>query len=118
MSIRGSTITGDITVFGSDFGMAYSVAQGDTQINGNAVAFLRNALELCEPYYAALLSQLVTGPLSVESIHDEADRLLSVAGDAIDGDPYRPEPAADLIGAIKTWWQARHASVTAQIAAH
>jgi hypothetical protein len=68
--------------------------------------------------YAAILSELVTGPLSVAAIHAEADRLLLVAGDAIDADPYRPEPAADMIDAVKTWWQARHASVMSQLAAH
>ncbi|MFW6088064.1 MAG: hypothetical protein ACODAG_12715 [Myxococcota bacterium] len=41
--IRGFTITGDVTVFGDDFGMAFTVVQGTTQINGDAVAFLRNA---------------------------------------------------------------------------
>lgn len=44
--IRGFTITGDVTVFGNEFGMAFSVVQGQTQINGDSVAFLRNAF--CE----------------------------------------------------------------------
>ncbi len=42
--IRGFTITGDLTVFGNDFGMAFSVVRGRADILGNAVAFLRNAL--------------------------------------------------------------------------
>ena len=41
--IRGVTITGNLTVFGNDFGMAFSVVEGTTQINGNPVSFLRNA---------------------------------------------------------------------------
>ena len=40
-------MTGDITVLGNDFGMAFSIVQGETQILGNAVAFLRNSL--CGP---------------------------------------------------------------------
>lgn len=40
--IRGVTITGDLTVFGNNFGMAFSVVQGDTQLNGQAISFLRN----------------------------------------------------------------------------
>ena len=40
--IRGVTITGDLTVFGNNFGMAFSVVQGATQLNGQAISFLRN----------------------------------------------------------------------------
>ena len=68
--------------------------------------------------YAAIVSQLTAGPLSVAGIDAEADRLLSAAGDAIDADPYSPEPAQDMIGALKQWWATRHANVTAQVAAH
>ena len=40
--IRGVTITGDLTVFGNEFGMSFSVVQGQTQLNGQAISFLRN----------------------------------------------------------------------------
>jgi hypothetical protein len=40
--IRGVTITGDLVVFGNEFGMSFSVVQGATQLNGQAISFLRN----------------------------------------------------------------------------
>lgn len=40
--IRGVTITGDLTVFGNNFGMSFSTVQGATQLNGQAISFLRN----------------------------------------------------------------------------
>jgi hypothetical protein len=40
--IRGVTITGDLTVLGNNFGMSFSVVEGTTQLQGQAIAFLRN----------------------------------------------------------------------------
>jgi hypothetical protein len=40
--IRGITITGNLTVEGNNFGMAFSVVEGSTQLNGQAISFLRN----------------------------------------------------------------------------
>lgn len=40
--IRGVTITGNLTVLGNNFGMSFSVVQGATQLNGQAISFLRN----------------------------------------------------------------------------
>lgn len=40
--IRGVTITGDLVVFGNNFGMSFSVVEGATQLNGQAISFLRN----------------------------------------------------------------------------
>ena len=40
--IRGVTITGDLTVLVNNFGMSFSVVQGATQLNGQAISFLRN----------------------------------------------------------------------------
>lgn len=40
--IRGVTITGDLIVDGNNFGMSFSVVQGQTQLNGQAISFLRN----------------------------------------------------------------------------
>lgn len=40
--LRGVTITGDLTVFGNNFGMSFSVVEGTTQLNGQAISFLRN----------------------------------------------------------------------------
>jgi hypothetical protein len=40
--IRGVTITGDLTVLGNNFGMSFSVVEGATQLQGQAISFLRN----------------------------------------------------------------------------
>ena len=40
--IRGVTITGNLNVLGNGFGMSFSVVQGETQLNGQAISFLRN----------------------------------------------------------------------------
>ncbi len=40
--IRGVTITGDLTVNGNNFGMSFSVVEGDTQLQGQAISFLAN----------------------------------------------------------------------------
>ncbi len=40
--IRGVTITGDLIVEGNNFGMSFSVVKGTTQLNGQAISFLRN----------------------------------------------------------------------------
>lgn len=84
---------------------------------GGESDFASVLLPTWEEDYAALVAELVQGPLSVAGIHAEADRLLSVAGDAIDADPYRPETAEDMIGAVKQWWVTRHENVTAQLTA-
>jgi hypothetical protein len=40
--IRGVTITGNLTVFGNDFGMSFSVVRGSAQLNGQGISFLAN----------------------------------------------------------------------------
>jgi hypothetical protein len=40
--LRGVTITGNLTVFGNEFGMAFSVVHGTSQLNGQGIAFLGN----------------------------------------------------------------------------
>jgi hypothetical protein len=40
--IRGVTITGDLTVHGNNFGMSFSVVEGDTDLQGQAISFLAN----------------------------------------------------------------------------
>jgi hypothetical protein len=91
---------------------SYSVFAG-----GNS-PFAEVLLPTWDDEYTALLSQLIAGPLSVSAIHSEAERLLSVAGDAIDADQYAPEPAQDMIDAVKSWWGTRHAGIESQIAGH
>jgi hypothetical protein len=59
--IRGVTITGDLTVFGNNFGMSFSTVQGATQLNGQAISFLRN-----------VFCQGATVPSSNAALYDNA----------------------------------------------
>jgi hypothetical protein len=40
--LRGVTITGNLSVFGNEFGMSFSVVRGTAQLNGQGIAFLGN----------------------------------------------------------------------------
>jgi hypothetical protein len=40
--LRGLTITGDLSAKGNNFGISFSVIKGNTDITGNAGAFVRN----------------------------------------------------------------------------
>ena len=40
--LRGVTIAGNLSANGNDFGISFSVVKGNTDIRGNAGAFLRN----------------------------------------------------------------------------
>jgi hypothetical protein len=40
--LRGVTITGDLRVFGNEFGMSFSVVRGAAQLNGQGISFLGN----------------------------------------------------------------------------
>jgi hypothetical protein len=40
--LRGVTITGDLAVFGNNFGMSFSVVLGATQLSGQSISFLGN----------------------------------------------------------------------------
>lgn len=71
-----------------------------------------------EDDYDAILTALLAGPLSLAAIEAEIDRAVLVAGPYLESDPFVGGSAADAGTALKTWWAARHADVTAQVAAH
>lgn len=68
--------------------------------------------------YDALFTNLLATSLAEEAILGELDRAVSVAGAALDADPtFIGDPAADVTATMKTWWRARHAQITAELAA-
>jgi hypothetical protein len=71
--LRGVTITGDLTVFGNEFGMSFSTVHGAVQLNGQALSFLRN-----------VFCQGATVPSSNAALYDNA------------GLPPFPTPAAPI----------------------
>jgi hypothetical protein len=72
-----------------------------------------------EDDYDVLMTELLAGSLTEEAILGELDRAQTVAGVALDADPaFVGEPISDEIASMKTWWSARHAQITAELAAH
>jgi hypothetical protein len=72
-----------------------------------------------EDDYDELFTKLLAGSLSAQTVLAELDRVQTVAGAALDADPaFIGEPIADEIARMKAWWSARHAQITAELAAH
>lgn len=72
-----------------------------------------------EDDYDDLLTKLLAGSLTSQTVLAELDRALTVAGPALDADPaFEGEAIADQIAGMKAWWSARHAQITAELAAH
>lgn len=71
-----------------------------------------------EDDYDAILTGLLSGPLTLAAIHSELDRALAVAGAALDADPNAGGGAAGAVTTLRDWWSTRHAAVTAQVDAH
>ncbi len=68
--------------------------------------------------YDAILEELLAGPLALPEILAELDRAHSVAGAALDADPYTGGGAAGAVDTLSTWWSARHAAALDQVATH
>ncbi|HEU0034735.1 MAG TPA: CotH kinase family protein [Kofleriaceae bacterium] len=68
--------------------------------------------------YTALLASLLAGPLTLDAINAEIDRGVSVAGAALEADPFVGGSATDAGNSLKAFWATRHADVSAQVAAH
>ncbi|HTM22378.1 MAG TPA: CotH kinase family protein [Kofleriaceae bacterium] len=68
--------------------------------------------------YTTLLGDLLSGPLSLANIDAEIDRGVTVAGPALEADPFVGGSAAAAGDDLKAWWATRHADVSAQVAAH
>jgi hypothetical protein len=72
-----------------------------------------------EDEYDAMLTALLADALTEAGIHGELDRVVSVAGAALDADPtFVGEPAVDLVAELKAWWSARLVQVQAEVDAH
>jgi spore coat protein H len=72
-----------------------------------------------EDDYDQLLTDLLAGPLAEAEIMAELDRAGDVAGAALDADPtFVGDASAAVVDELKSWWTARHAQVSAELAAH
>jgi hypothetical protein len=84
---------------------------------GGQVSFYTSALfSNWEGDYKAILQELLSQKLTQAVISSELDRVLRVAGAALDADPYASGTAAGSVEALKSWWRARLPAVQAQIA--
>jgi hypothetical protein len=71
-----------------------------------------------EDDYDVLMTSLLAGPLALDVIHGELDAVLAVAGDSLAADPAVTGDAGSAVAELKTWWTARHAAVSAELAGH
>lgn len=65
--------------------------------------------------YVAMLREAVTTDLTQAVVDSELERALSVAGGALDDDPYMSGAAAEAASALATFWANRLASVSAAL---
>jgi hypothetical protein len=73
---------------------------------------------LWEDDYAAVVADLLAGALTEAGMHGELDRVVAVAGAALDADPtLAGDGTAALVAGLKEWWSARLAQVQAEVAA-
>lgn len=69
--------------------------------------------------YDILLTSILRGPLALTVIHREIDQAVSVAGAALDSDPYiTGSSAADSAAQIKAYWSDRHPQLVAELDGH
>jgi hypothetical protein len=97
-------------------GDSYDVFTGT--VPGGTTVFTDALYTNWEDDYDALLTTLLAGPLSLDAIDGEIDRAVTVAGPSLEADPLVGGDAAAAGEALKSWWAARHAEVSAQVAAH
>jgi hypothetical protein len=72
-----------------------------------------------EDDYDVLLTGLLQGPLSLEQIHAELDRVVNVAGPAFEADPLLAgQSVTSEVSALKSWWTFRHAELITELQAH
>lgn len=87
-------------------------------VSGGTTIFTDALFTHWEDDYAAILTDLLDGPLALEQIHGEIDRAVSVAGEALEADPHLDGAASAAGDSMRSWWTARHAAVAEQVAAH
>ena len=72
-----------------------------------------------EDDYDALLTGLLQGPLSLDNILFELDRVQAVAGTALSADPtVAGQSTTDEVARLRSWWIARHAQLTSELQSH
>ena len=99
----------------------------DTTMKGTPSMFAESANALYtdvlfthwEDDYDAVLTELLADAMTVDGIRAELDRIVSVAGAAIDEDPTGGgATAAATVEALDTWWTDRLAQVGAEVEGH
>lgn len=72
-----------------------------------------------EDDYDVLLTQLLSGPLALSEINAELDRVVTVAGPALESDPtLAGQSASSAVAGMKSYWTTRHAQLTSELQAH
>jgi hypothetical protein len=97
-------------------GEPYDVFTGT--VPGGTTVFTDALFTHWEDDYDAVLTRLLEGPLQLSAIEDEIDRAVTVAGAALEADPFVGGDAAAAGDALKSWWATRHDEVSARVAAH
>lgn len=100
----------------STMGQTYDVFTGT--VSGGTTAFTDVLFTNWEDDYDAKLTELLAGPITVDAITMELDRVVSVAGAALEADPLVGGSASAARSDLLAWWTARHAEVSAQVQAH
>ncbi len=100
----------------SAMGDDYDVFTGT--VPGGTTVFTDALYTNWEDDYDQVLTDLLAGPLALDEIVAEIDRGVAVAGPTLEADPLVGGDAAAAGEALEAWWTARHAEVSAQVAAH
>jgi hypothetical protein len=99
----------------------------DTTMKGTPSMFAASANALYtdvlfthwEDDYAAVLTELLAGPLTMDGVQEELDRIAAVAGAALDGDPFGGAGVtAQAVESLSAWWSARLAQVGDEVGSH
>jgi hypothetical protein len=86
-------------------------------VPGGTDAFRDVLFSNWEGDYDRILGELLEGPLSLDVIDAELDRMLAAAASAFDTDPWLTSGSGDA-EALRDWWGARHPAVMASVEAH
>jgi hypothetical protein len=87
-------------------------------VPGGTTVFTDALFTSWEDDYDAILTALLSGPLSLDAVDEEIARAVEVAGPGLEADPFVGGDAAAAGAALSAWWASRHAAVSGQVAAH
>ncbi|HEX2881794.1 MAG TPA: CotH kinase family protein [Polyangiaceae bacterium] len=101
----------------------------DTSMNANVDVFTGGvggqvdfytdvAFSNWEDDYQGILQELLDSRFTLDTINTELDRVESVAGSALDGDPYTTGDAGSAVASLKGWWMNRLVEVQGQLDSH